>query len=87
MVASDRSLRRCLGIVSALVCWAELNDCVDRFQNVHLIDNQSNNTMGTTTLLDPEWAITVRHFVQNGGMLACIAAILCWTCRRQGALP
>ncbi|MEX2093472.1 MAG: hypothetical protein WD971_12385 [Pirellulales bacterium] len=44
-----------------------LTDRVDWFQNVHTINNTSNNTFGTTTLLDPEWAITVRHVVQNGG--------------------
>jgi hypothetical protein len=44
-----------------------LTDRVDWFQNVHIINNQSNNTMGTTTLLNSEWAITVRHVVQNGG--------------------
>jgi len=44
-----------------------LTDRTDWFQNVHTINNTSNNTFGTTTLLNPEWAITVRHVVQNGG--------------------
>jgi len=44
-----------------------LTDRLDWFQNVHTINNLSNNTFGTTTLLDAEWAITVRHVVQNGG--------------------
>jgi len=44
-----------------------LTDRVDWFQNVHTINNTSNNTFGTTTLLNSEWAITVRHVVQNGG--------------------
>lgn len=37
------------------------------FQNVHVINNGTNNTRGTTSLLNSEWAITVRHVVQNGG--------------------
>jgi hypothetical protein len=44
-----------------------LTDRVEWFQNVHAINNASNNTFGTTTLLNSEWAITVRHVVQNGG--------------------
>lgn len=52
-----------LGVTSA----AGLPDRVDWFQNVHVIRNQSNNTQGTTMLLDAEWAITVRHVVQHGG--------------------
>ncbi len=44
-----------------------LTDRTDWFQNVHKISNTSNGSFGTTTLLNPEWAITVRHVVQNGG--------------------
>lgn len=51
-----------------------LTDRVDWFQNVHMINNTSNNTFGTTTLLDSEWAITVRHVVQNGGNYGQITA-------------
>lgn len=51
-----------------------LTDRVDWFGNVHTINNLSNNTFGTTTLLDSEWAITVRHVVQNGGNYGQIAA-------------
>jgi hypothetical protein len=43
-----------------------LTDRVDWFQNVHVINNLSNDRFGTTTLLNSEWAITVRHVVQNG---------------------
>lgn len=50
-----------------------LTDRVDWFQNVHAINNQSNNTMGTATLLNSEWVITVRHVVQNGGNYGQIA--------------
>jgi hypothetical protein len=51
-----------------------LTDRVDWFQNVHTINNTSNNAFGTTTLLDPEWAISVRHVVQNGGNYSQITA-------------
>jgi Trypsin len=51
-----------------------LTDRVDWFQNVHTINNTSNNTFGTTTLLDSEWAISVRHVVQNGGNYGQITA-------------
>ncbi len=44
-----------------------LTDRTDWFLNVHAINNTSNSTFGTTTLLNPEWAITVRHMVQDGG--------------------
>lgn len=50
-----------------------LTDRVDWFQNVHQINNQSNNTLGTATLLNNEWLITVRHVVQNGGNYGQIA--------------
>lgn len=53
---------------------AGLADRVDWFANVHAINNLSNNTFGTTTLLDAEWAITVRHVVQNGSNYSQIAA-------------
>jgi hypothetical protein len=43
-----------------------LTNRVDWFQNTHAINNTSNSTFGTTTLLNSEWAITVRHMVQNG---------------------
>jgi hypothetical protein len=58
------------GVVSA----TGLTDRVDWFQNVHVISNTSNNSFGTTTLLNSEWAITVRHVVQNGGNYGQIAA-------------
>jgi hypothetical protein len=58
------------GVTSA----SGLTDRVDWFQNVHTINNTSNNTFGTTTLLDSEWAITVRHVVQNGGNYGQITA-------------
>jgi hypothetical protein len=51
-----------------------LVDRVDWFQNLHQVNNMSNNTFGTTTLLDSEWAITVRHVVQNGGNYGQITA-------------
>ncbi len=50
-----------------------LTDRVDWFANTHVINNQTNNTRGTTTLLNKEWAITVRHVVQNGGNYGAIA--------------
>lgn len=52
---------------------AGLTDRIDWFQNTHVIYNQTNNTRGTTTLLNSEWAITVRHVVQNGGNYGQIA--------------
>lgn len=52
----------------------ELTDRVDWFQSVHTINNTSNTTFGTTTLLDSEWAITVRHVVQNDGSYSEITA-------------
>jgi hypothetical protein len=58
------------GVTSA----SGLTDRVDWFQNVHAINNQSNNTFGTTTLLNSEWAITVRHVIQNGGNYSQITA-------------
>lgn len=51
-----------------------LTDRVQWFQNVHQINNQSNNTFGTATLLNNEWLITVRHVVQNGGNYGQIAS-------------
>jgi hypothetical protein len=51
-----------------------LTDRIDWFQNTHVIRNLSNNTQGTATLLNSEWAITVRHVVQNGGNYGQIAA-------------
>lgn len=51
-----------------------LSDRVDWFENTHAIRNLSNSTQGTTTLLNPEWALTVRHVVQNGGNFSQIAA-------------
>lgn len=51
-----------------------LTDRVDWFQNTHTIHNTSNSTFGTTTLLNPEWAITVRHMVQNGSNYGQITA-------------
>ncbi len=46
----------------------------DWFQNTHVINNASNSSRGTATLLNEEWAITVRHVVQNGGNYSQIAA-------------
>ena len=43
------------------------------FDNVHVINNATNNTRGTTILLDSQWALTVRHVVQNGGNYGAIA--------------
>ena len=51
-----------------------LTDRIEWFQNVHQVNNLSNNTFGTTTLLDSEWAITVRHVVQNGSNYGQITA-------------
>ena len=51
-----------------------LTDRTGWFQNTHVINNGSNGTRGTTTLLNPEWAITVRHVVQNGSNYSQIAA-------------
>lgn len=51
-----------------------LADRVDWFQNVYPINNLSNGTFGTATLISPEWALTVRHVVQNGSSTAQIAA-------------
>ncbi|WP_197525714.1 trypsin-like serine protease [Pseudobythopirellula maris] len=50
-----------------------LTDRTQWFQNVYQINNQTNNTFGTTTLLNNEWAITVRHVVQNGGDYGAVA--------------
>lgn len=43
------------------------------FDNVHVIYNATNNTRGTAMLLDSQWALTVRHVVQNGGNYGAIA--------------
>ncbi|WP_428308111.1 family 16 glycosylhydrolase [Lacipirellula sp.] len=43
------------------------------FENVHVINNGTNNTRGTAMLLDSQWALTVRHVVQNGGNYGAIA--------------
>jgi len=43
------------------------------FDNVHVINNATNNTRGTAMLLDSQWALTVRHVVQNGGNYGAIA--------------
>jgi len=43
------------------------------FDNVHVINNATNNTRGTAMLLDSQWALTVRHVVQNGGNYGVIA--------------
>ncbi|MBX3426861.1 MAG: hypothetical protein KF688_14370 [Pirellulales bacterium] len=51
-----------------------LTDRPDWFVNTHVIQNQSNGSRGTATLLNSEWAITVRHVVQNGGNYSQIAA-------------
>ena len=51
-----------------------LTDRVQWFQNTHVIYNQTNSSRGTATLLNSEWAITVRHVVQNGGNYSQIAA-------------
>jgi hypothetical protein len=50
-----------------------LTDRTQWFQNTHVIYNQTNNSRGTATLLNSEWAITVRHVVQNGGNYSQIA--------------
>lgn len=50
-----------------------LTDRIHWFQNVHVIRNGTNNTRGTVTLLDSQWALTVRHVVQNGGNYGQIA--------------
>lgn len=50
-----------------------LTDRPHWFGNVHRIYNGTNNTSGTAMLLDPQWAITVRHVVQNGGNYGAIA--------------
>ncbi|TWT98176.1 hypothetical protein Pla108_23330 [Botrimarina colliarenosi] len=50
-----------------------LTDRAGWFQNVYQISNQSNGSFGTATLLNNEWAITVRHVVQNDGNYGQIA--------------
>ena len=51
------------GVASA----AGLVDRVMWFPNDNVIDNTSNSTRGSSVLLNSEWALTVRHVVQNGG--------------------
>ena len=43
-----------------------LTDRVIWFPNDNVIDNTSNSTRGSSILLNSEWALTVRHVVQNG---------------------
>ena len=50
------------GVASA----AGLTDRVIWFPNDNVIDNTSNSTRGSSILLNSEWALTVRHVVQNG---------------------
>jgi autotransporter-associated beta strand protein len=52
---------------------AGLTNRTQWFENVHVINNATNNTRGTVTLLDSQWALTVRHVVQNGGNYSAIA--------------
>lgn len=44
------------------------------FPNDYIINNTSNNTRGTTILLNNEWALSVRHVVQNGSDFSTITS-------------
>ena len=84
-VALAAGIWTCWPVVARAVYWnddpnfgvasaAGLTDRAIWFPNDNVIVNTSNSTRGSSILLDDEWALTVRHVVQNGSDYSTITA-------------